>query len=55
MYMVRKPTPLRSTVSMEPRFFNHGDLPAFVGQELRPDEVVSMEPRFFNHGDGTRW
>jgi len=37
-------------VSMEPRFFNHGDhddQAAYHGKRHR----VSMEPRFFNHGD----
>ena len=38
-------------VSMEPRFFNHGDSgPPRAPITVRTD-MVSMEPRFFNHGD----
>jgi len=38
-------------VSMEPRFFNHGDLALHrVGTDAHVVQV-SMEPRFFNHGD----
>ncbi len=42
-------------VSMEPRFFNHGDSgPPRAPITVRTD-MVSMEPRFFNHGDRPRW
>ncbi len=46
---------LRVDVSMEPRFFNHGDsVEPMLG--LVDLSCVSMEPRFFNHGDEpSRW
>jgi len=37
-------------VSMEPRFFNHGDVNT-SGSRWDLGSPVSMEPRFFNHGD----
>jgi len=40
-----------SLVSMEPRFFNHGDVEHEYTLIVDGKEV-SMEPRFFNHGDG---
>jgi len=38
------------SVSMEPRFFNHGDRGGRV-HSSPGRRMVSMEPRFFNHGD----
>ncbi len=44
---------VRICVSMEPRFFNHGDQVAT--KVFRAGAFVSMEPRFFNHGDPPRF
>ena len=46
----RRPWCPSPAVSMEPRFFNHGDIDhAYLTG--RYGGRVSMEPRFFNHGD----
>ncbi|MDD2202512.1 MAG: hypothetical protein PHQ21_09335 [Firmicutes bacterium] len=42
-------------VSMEPRFFNHGDEDGTAKFIMVPVNGVSMEPRFFNHGDPPRF